>query len=582
MSHRKHLRSTKLPLSSGNQDQQLKALKEIFVLSKGFKPYDVDEINMEVTQLSASKDICLKKLVYLYLSLSSYCSDDMFLHVINSAANDLADPNPIIRSSTLASICEFSVSSDEAFEFLCKAILQGLTDASSSVRCSAINGTSQVYCKVRHCAELLESSTFAAVLKKVSYTIKNDPDPTVVVRSLECLILCKQKAELTNFMLSLLDKVSLLDPCLSLVLLRRASISLDYGCLSVEEVFKILNKLEHLRHLTTSYSLPIESCFLMTKLSAKVENVHKDVVIEFLSSLISFLFVCNKTSLYYILCCLLSVIQLHPSLITNKIVENIKLFFLSSEDSSHVCAKKIAILKHCVNGDTSVIIYNNIRPYFHRANMPNVVKASFELLRALHDFMPEACNNVLLCSLYAEITVIVECSITVLYHLIISAKHNENSAYFSKVTSPLLTCYKHVVSEEAKSCYLFLVSGITDVKHVKILGKIIKTEVLLCPTLTSFCHQHSIIVATCRLYFTWPSFFQSQVKEILSKIFKCGHHSFVREQAKIYYTLLRDDPSSLRDLLTFTKPCLFSSAKKFGKKCSNAAADVRNVAVKFT
>ena len=561
MLHNKFAKALKWKPSEDRK--QLKALEKVFIYSKGFKPFNSDEVNIDIAQLSASKDICIKKLVYLYVALSSYCSKDIFLHVMNSLANDLTDPNPVVRNASLQSSTEIMLKEQTNFEFVYNAILQGLQDSAASVRISAINGVVRLYQKMKILPKSDDHflSEITNTFQKINSTIKTDPDPAVVVRCLECLTACGAPRETLNpVILSLLHKVSLLDPYLILVVVHRANVSLNCTLLKTNEKFMLLNKLETLRNLTTNCSLTVEAFSLMLKLSTNLENVQNDVLVEIVSNMIALFSVCNKSARYFILSSLYAILRVYCVQIQEFFLSKLYLFLLWNDDDSYVLMKKLDILNFCINDETAMIILSNVRPYCLKNHLPCVVKETFYLLRTLYNYAPDICQRIVYCSLYSNFSIVTDSAIVLLHYITIQqAKHDKDYCISSKLTSAILACYKHLSSLEAKTCFLMLVSYVTDLDCSRTVVKILGHETAEFFECSSQYYQYCVLVVLLRCFLRWPHLFHVHVKNLFSIVLKNPKHTFIHEQTKIYYRFLqKNDYSQLKICLNFDKIPLVS------------------------
>ena len=565
--------------------KQLKILEEIFVFSKGFKPYDFHEVNADVAQLSASKNICIKKLVYQYVALSSYCKEDIFLHVINSLANDLTDPNPLVRTTSLRSCTEISIADETSFEFVCKAVLQGLQDSAASVRCCAINGVIQLNLKTSLSSNKHNLTEVGDILKKVDHLINSDPDATVVVRSLECLAFSDALNENVHpIVLSLLHKMSMLDPHLILIVLHRANVSLNCVKLDSSEKFKLLNKLETLRSLSTYCSQTVQSFSLMLKLSSNLENVQNDVLVEIVQNMIAMFSVCNKNLRYFILSSLYAILRVYCVHIQEYFLAQLPLFLLWNDDDSHVLLKKLDILHFCINDNTAKIILANIQPYCFLSQMPHVLKATFSVMKTLYKYAPKYCEKIVYASLYSNFSVIVDSSVILFHYITIQkVKQDDDFHISSKFATALLACYAHLSLLEAKACFFMLISYVRDIDYAKNIANTVKAESNKFFDASSLTYQYSFMVALLRCFLRWPNVFHSNVKSLFSSVLKNNKHSFVYEQAKVYYRLLqKDDHSQLKMCVNFNKiPAITLPSIIQGSKIEIVLDELKAVAVSY-
>jgi len=582
--HNQFKKGTRLKQLESNK-KQLKALEEIFVFSKGFQPYDSDEVNVDVAQLSASNDICIKKLVYQYVALSSYHNGDIFLHVINSLANDLTDPNPLVRSSSLRFCTEISITDEANFAFVCKAVLQALQDNAASVRCCAINGIIQLNAKASLILDKQSLTAVKELVEKVDHIISTDSDASVVVRCLECLSVCNSVNEtLHSIILSLLYKVSLLDSHLILVVLYRAHALLNFNKLDSSEKFKLLNKLEILRNLSTNCSQTVQAFSLMLKLSSNVENVQNDVIVEIVSNMIALFSVCNKSIRYFLLSSLYAILRVYCVHIQEYFLSKLSLFLLWNDDDSYVLLKKLDVLHFCINDDTAQIIISNIQPYCFKTQMPHVIKGAFGLLKTLYKYAPEYCEKIVYCSLFSDFCVIVDSATKLLHHITVQrAKHDDDHHLSSKFTSALMTCYAHLSLVEAKICFFMLISYIYDFDCAKTIAKILKVENKNFFDCHSQTYQYAFIIALLRCFLRWPNIFQAQVKSLFANLLKSPKQTLIYEQVKVYYRLLqKDDHSQLKLLLNFNKiPSITLPTIIRGSKAEILFDELKAVAIKY-
>ncbi|RWV86168.1 hypothetical protein GW17_00051966 [Ensete ventricosum] len=129
---------------------------------------DVSAAFSEMVMCSATSDIVLKKMCYLYVGNYARCHPDLALLTINFLQKDCHDEDPMIRGLALRSLCSLRV--PNLVEYLVAPLGAGLKDGSSYVRMVAAVGVLKLY---HISAATCFDSDFPAVLKSLMLT---DPD----------------------------------------------------------------------------------------------------------------------------------------------------------------------------------------------------------------------------------------------------------------------------------------------------------------------------------------------------------------------------------------------------------------------
>ncbi|KAL5975900.1 hypothetical protein ACLOJK_020228 [Asimina triloba] len=140
---------------------------------------DVSSLFSEMVMCSATSDVVLKKMCYLYVGNYAKCNPDLALLTINFLQKDCRDEDPMIRGLALRSLCSLRV--ENLVEYLVGPLGSGLKDGNSYVRMVAAMGVLKLYhISVATCVE----SDFPASLKAL---MLNDPDAQVVANCLFAL-----------------------------------------------------------------------------------------------------------------------------------------------------------------------------------------------------------------------------------------------------------------------------------------------------------------------------------------------------------------------------------------------------------
>ncbi|GKE54797.1 beta-adaptin-like protein A isoform X1, partial [Tanacetum coccineum] len=120
---------------------------------------------------SATFDIVLKKICYLYVGNYVKYNLDLALLTINFLQKDCKDDDPMIRGLALRSLCSLRVGS--LVEYLVGLFASGLKDGNSYVRMVAVVGVLKLY-------HIFASTCFdAEFMVMVKNLMLNDPDAQI-------------------------------------------------------------------------------------------------------------------------------------------------------------------------------------------------------------------------------------------------------------------------------------------------------------------------------------------------------------------------------------------------------------------
>lgn len=104
---------------------------------------DVSSVFSEMVMCSATSDIVLKKMCYLYVGNYAKHNPDLALLTINFLQRDCKDEDPMIRGLALRSLCSLGVAN--LVEYLVGPLGNGLKDGNNYVRTVAAVGVLKLY-----------------------------------------------------------------------------------------------------------------------------------------------------------------------------------------------------------------------------------------------------------------------------------------------------------------------------------------------------------------------------------------------------------------------------------------------------
>lgn len=132
---------------------------------------DVSSLFSEMVLCSATSDVVLKKMCYLYVGNYAKGNPELALLTINFLQKDCRDEDPMIRGLALRSLCSLRVA--HLVEYLLGPLTAGLKDGNGYVRMVAVMGVLKLY----HISQVAcMDGDFPAMLKAL---MSNDPDAQV-------------------------------------------------------------------------------------------------------------------------------------------------------------------------------------------------------------------------------------------------------------------------------------------------------------------------------------------------------------------------------------------------------------------
>ncbi|KAK3004085.1 hypothetical protein RJ639_017885 [Escallonia herrerae] len=240
---------------------------------------DVSSVFSEMVMCSATSDIVLKKMCYLYVGNYARYNPDLSLLTINFLQRDCKDEDPMIRGLALRSLCTLRVAN--LVEYLVGPLGSGLKDGNSYVRMVAAVGVLKLY---HISSSTCMDADFPVTLK---HLMLNDPDAQVVANCLCALQEIWSLEATTSEEASREREVLLSKPVIYYLLNRIKEFSEWAQCIVLElvskyvptdsnEIFDIMNLLEdRLQHANGAVVLATVKVFLQLTLS--LTDTHQQV-----------------------------------------------------------------------------------------------------------------------------------------------------------------------------------------------------------------------------------------------------------------------------------------------------------------
>ncbi|KAH9607352.1 hypothetical protein KSS87_009477 [Heliosperma pusillum] len=329
---------------------------------------DVSSVFSEMVMCSATSDIVLKKMCYLYVGNYARNNPDLALLTINFLQRDCKDQDPMIRGLALRSLCTLRVAN--LVEYLVGPLVSGLKDGSSYVRTVAAIGVLKLYhISVVTCID----AEFPAMLK---HLMLNDPDSQVVAN---CLSALQEiwSAEASTSEEASRERDALLSKTIIYFFLNRIRDFSEWAqCLVLElvakyvpsdnsEVFDIMNLLEdRLQHANGAVVLATIKVFMHLTLS--MTDVHQQVYERIKAPLITLMSTGSPELSYAVLSHLHLLVMRAPMLFTS----DYKHFYCHYNEPPYVKKLKLDMLTAVANEDNTFEIVTELCEYVANVDIP--------------------------------------------------------------------------------------------------------------------------------------------------------------------------------------------------------------------
>ncbi|XP_024963064.1 beta-adaptin-like protein A isoform X1 [Cynara cardunculus var. scolymus] len=329
---------------------------------------DVSSVFSEMVMCSATSDIVLKKMCYLYVGNYAKYNPDLALLTINFLQRDCKDEDPMIRGLALRSLCSLRV--PNLVEYLVGPLGAGLKDGNSYVRMVAAVGVLKLY---HISASTCVDADFPALLK---HLMLNDPDSQVVANCLSALqeiwgleassseeavrgreaLISKQ---IIYYLLNRIKEFSEWAQCTVLELVSK------YAPPDSNEIFDIMNLLEdRLQHANGAVVLATIKLFL--QLTMSMTDVHQQVYERIKAPLLTLVSSGSPEQSYAVLSHLHLLVIRAPMLFAS----DYKHFYCQYNEPFYVKKLKLEMLTAVANESNTYEIVTELCEYAANVDIP--------------------------------------------------------------------------------------------------------------------------------------------------------------------------------------------------------------------
>ncbi|KJE92672.1 hypothetical protein CAOG_03591 [Capsaspora owczarzaki ATCC 30864] len=508
---------------------------------------DVSPLFSEMIMVSASKDITLKKMVYLYLCNYAESNSELSLLVINTLQKDCRDENPMIRGLALRNMCSLRLSS--LLEYILPPLKNGLADRSPYVRKTAVMGVLKVY-------YLNQQAILDSGLVSTVYSLLTETSPVVVVN---CLVVL-------NEIFSNEGGIEITKPLAYMFLNRllefnewAQGIVLDfvrrYSPTSEDEVYEILNVLDsRFKHANAGVVFAAVNVFL--QMTDSLPHLLDDVYQRVKVPLLTFMSTGTPEMSYVCLQHLHILLQRRPRLFES----DIKLFFCKHQEPTYVKLKKLELLTDAASVANIQDVVDELTAYVTDVDVEMASRSIAALSKIAMRFesCAEFCINQLISFLELDISHVSASTLLVLTDVL--RKFPDRAA---DVLPQLSHCLSSVDIPEARAAIIWMLGEFGEALPAS--PYLLETVVENVKDEPSHVVRQQLLTSCMKLFFKRAPECQSMLGQLLEYEVNDETHMDVHDRALLYYRLLRNDVEQAARILSVENGAAALRATRFAE-----------------
>ena len=504
---------------------------------------DVSRLFTEMMLAIETRDLVIKKMVYLFLCNYAKTHPDLAQMCTNTLQKDCGSDDPVVRGIALRALCSLRL--PQMVEYISEPLRRSLQDGHAYVRKTGVMGTLKLFDLDQ---EAFERCNFVDIL----YDMLRDPDASVVSNCI--LVLNEVMAKSPNGGMAI-------NRAIMLHLLNRLNEFSEFGILQVldlipryipatdDEAFQIMNLLDPvLRTSNAAAVMAVIRAFLSLANGASddVENMKRQVITRVKAPLIT-LVASGSSELVF---CLLQNVEALVDLCPTIFDDEYRQFYCKYHEPTHIKYLKIKILPKLANPDSAPDIVAELAE--------SVADADVTMSRlAVRSMTQIACRNVggpgceqsiarrLVEMLDLDIDHICSEAATALAQMV-----RKHPVLKSVIAPPLPRSLKFVHEATGKASIIYLLGECGDIVREApySLEKLIDTyEDITDPSI-----KIALLTSTMKVFFLRPPEVQKMLGRLLVKAVDDMSSQDLHDRALLYYRLLKSSDPKLVEIVVKT------------------------------
>ena len=515
---------------------------------------DVSRLFSEMMMAIETRDLVIKKMVYLYLVNYAKSHPELAQMCTNTLQKDCGNEDPMVRGLALRALCGLQL--PEMVEYISEPLRRSLTDGHAYVRKTGVMGILKLY---RLNPAAFEESSFVDIL----YDMLRDPDSSVVAN---CIIV------LNEVMAHSPNGGMAINRAIMLHLLNRIHEFSEFSVVQVldlvpryipandEEAFQIMNLLDPVlgRYSPGAVIATIRAFWSMAEAvgGQETEAMKRQIVSRCKAPLVTLISSCSSELGYSLLKHADALIEACPGVFDDEYRQ----FYIKYNEPTHIKYLKISILPKLANPDNAPDIVAELAECVNDINVKLSRYAVRSMTRvACRDTGGPGCAESIARRLVEmlDLNVAHICSEAATALTSVLRKH---PSLKEVAAPPLSRCLKYIEETSGKTSIVYLLGECGDIVNEApyALEKLIDSyDELTDPTV-----KIALLSSTMKLFFLRPPEVQQMLGRLLAKATDDVSSQDLHDRALLYYRMLKSgvDPTVMQTVIN-TKTVIASGIK---------------------
>lgn len=503
---------------------------------------DVSRLFSEMMMAIETRDLVIKKMVYLYLTNYARSHPELAQMCTNTLQKDCGNEDPMVRGLALRALCGLNL--PQMVEYISEPLRKSLTDHHAYVRKTGVMGILKLF----HLdPEAYEASSFNDIL----YDMLRDPDASVVCN---CIIVLNEvmakspkggMAINRAIMLHLLNRISEFNEFAKVQVLELVP---RYIPANEEEGFQIMNLLDPV--LRTGSSAAVMATIgaflsLAEQLGDDLDTMKRQIVGRVKAPLVTQISSGSSEIMYTLLKHVDALTDVCPGVFDDEYRQ----FYVRYNEPTHVKYLKIAILPKLANPDTAPDIVSELAEIVWDTNpkTSRLAVRSMAQIACTNQGGPGAAESI--CRRLVEMLDIgiehVSSEAATALALIL----RKQPSLKSLVAPPLVRSLKYIAEPSGKASVIYMLGEcgeiINEVPYA--LEKLIDTYEDI-----DDANVKLVLLGSCmKLFFLRPPEMQKMLGRLLVKAIDDMSSQDLHDRALLYYRMLRSgtDPQIMSNVV---------------------------------
>eukprot|EP00979_Chaetoceros_neogracilis_P017894 scaffold10532_cov449-Chaetoceros_neogracile.AAC.11 len=529
---------------------------------------DVSRLFTEMMLVIETRDLVIKKMVYLFLCNYATANPELAQMCTNTLTKDSNNDDPMVRGLALRALCSLRL--PEMVEHVSEPLNRALKDSHAYVRKTAVMGILKLY----HLdEEILERNGFVDTL----YDMLKDPDGSVVTN---CIIVLNELMAKSGGMA--------INRAIMLHLLNRLSEFSEFGVVAVldlvpryipanqDEGYQIMNLLDPVLGTTNAGAfMAVIFAFLslVENLPSEGIDMKQQIVSRVKAPLITMMTGGSSELMY----CLLKHIDVLIELCPGAFDDEYRQFYLRHHEPTNVKYLKIEVIAKLANPDNAPDIVGELSECVANTDTTLSRLSVRSLARiACRDVGGDGCAENITCRLVEMVDLDIA-HVSSEAATALAAILRKHKTLKELIAPPLPRALKYMTENSGKTSIIYLLGECGDIvdEAPYSLEKLINSY----DTIQSPNVKIALLTSTMKLFFQRAPEVQKMLGRLLLKATEDVSSQDLHDRALLYYRLLKSavDPQIVRDVIN-TNTNIEGIASNFAEE--NFDDDIRDELMK--